>query len=383
MTPDGHGFLFSFESIDRSFRYRVTAGSRRSNDYTVTALVGARVTRIDLRYEYPAFANLPPREEHDAGDIYAPAGTRVRVRVHTDKPIASGQMMFAQGPDGAKAAESGVLHPIGDRDLEGELLLARDDSYRVRLTDRDGLRSSGDTEYFLRVMDDRPPDVRILRPAADQQITPLEEVAIEARAEDDYGISRFELVYAVAGRQPKIVPFARTNGDALVRAGTQTLAAEDLGVQPGDVITYYARAQRRRPRKAPDRDEERHLLSRGPAVLRGVRAGPEPGHVRDGERADRDARGRAERDHQRDVEHRAARRVGRRQVGHRRDRDCRGAGRAQRRARNRLRHPRAAAAGPSVFPSSSGRRVSSRAAPPFDRPKAGRRPIPWARRSRR
>ena len=243
MTPDGHGFVFSFESIDRSFRYRVTAGSRRSNDYTVTALVGARVTRIDLRYEYPAFANLPPREEHDAGDIYAPAGTRVRVRVHTDKPIASGQMMFAQGPDGAKAAESGVLHPIGDRDLEGELLLARDDSYRVRLTDRDGLRSSGDTEYFLRVMDDRPPDVRILRPAADQQITPLEEVAIEARAEDDYGITRFELVYAVAGRQPKIVPFARTNGDALVRAGTQTLAAEDLGVQPGDVITYYARAQ--------------------------------------------------------------------------------------------------------------------------------------------
>ncbi len=65
-----------------------------------------------------------------------------------------------------------------------------------------------DTEYFLRVMDDRPPDVRILRPAGDQQITPLEEVAIEARAEDDHGISRFELVYAVAGRAPKVVPFA-------------------------------------------------------------------------------------------------------------------------------------------------------------------------------
>jgi Domain of unknown function (DUF4175) len=243
MTPDGGGFLFSFESIDRSFRYRVTAGSQRSNDYTVTALMSARVARIDLRYEYPAFANLPPREEHNAGDIYAPAGTRVRVRVHTDKPIASGQMMFAEGAGGAKTSDSGVLHPIGDQLLEGELLLARDDSYRVRLTDRDGLHSSGDTEYFLRVMDDRPPDVRILRPAADQQITPLEEVAIEARAEDDYGITSFELVYAVAGREPKVVPFQRSNGDTIARAGTHTLAAEDLGVQPGDVITYYARAR--------------------------------------------------------------------------------------------------------------------------------------------
>jgi hypothetical protein len=240
MTPDGKGFQFSFESIDRTFRYRVTAGSRRSEDYTVTALFGPRVARIDLRYEYPAFANLPPREERDGGDIYAPAGTRVRVRVHTDTPIASGQMVFAAG---AKAGGSGALQRTGDRVLEGDLVLARDDSYRIGLTDRDGLRTSGDTEYFLRVMDDRPPDVRILRPAGDQQITPLEEVAIEARAEDDYGILRFELVYAVAGREPKVVAFDRINGTDLTRAGTHTLAAEDLGVQPGDVITYYARAR--------------------------------------------------------------------------------------------------------------------------------------------
>jgi hypothetical protein len=237
MTPDGDAFQFVFESVDRTFRYRVTAGSRRSEDYTVTALVGPRVSRIDLRYEYPAFANLPPREERDGGDIYAPAGTKVHVRVHTDKPIAAGEMVFAGAGGG------GGLQPTGERVLEGDLVLARDDSYRLALTDRDGLRTPGDTEYFLRVMDDRPPDVRILRPAGDQQITPLEEVAIEARAEDDYGISRFELVYAVAGREPKVVPFARTGGTGLARSGTHTLAAEDLGVQPGDVITYYARAR--------------------------------------------------------------------------------------------------------------------------------------------
>jgi hypothetical protein len=250
MTPDGGGFQFSFESVDRTFRYRVTAGSRQSEDYTVTALMAPRVTRIDLRYEYPAFTSLAPRDERDGGDIYAPAGTKVRVRVHTDKPIASGQLVFAQRIPGMKDAtnpesrqEPGGLQLVADQVLEGELVLARDDSYRIGLTDRDGLRSPGETEYFLRVMDDRPPDVRILRPAADQQITPLEEVAIEARAEDDYGISRFELVYAVAGREPKVVRFERSTGSTLARAGNHTIAAEDLRVQPGDVITYYARAR--------------------------------------------------------------------------------------------------------------------------------------------
>ena len=243
MTPEGAGFQFVFESIDRTFQYRVTAGSRRSSDYTVTALVGARVERIDLRYEYPAFANLPPREERDGGDVYGPAGTKVHVRVHTDKPIASGQMVLGTAPAGAAADPHVALRRTADRVVEGDLVLARDDSYRIGLADLDGLRTAGDTEYFLRVMDDRPPDVRILRPAGDQQITPLEEVAIEARAEDDHGISRFELVYAVAGRAPKVIPFHRAGGSELSRSARLTLAAEDLGVQPGDVITYYARAR--------------------------------------------------------------------------------------------------------------------------------------------
>jgi hypothetical protein len=242
MTPDGTGFQFAFEAIDRTFRYHVTAGSARSRDYTVTALFAARVKQIDLTYDYPSFAKLAPREEKNGGDIYAPAGTKVRVRVHTDKPIASGQLAL-------RGTSAAALQRTGDRILEGELTLAKDDSYRVALTDGDGLGSSGDTEYFIRIMDDRPPDVRILRPGGDQQVTPLEEVAIEVRAEDDHGIASLDLVYAVAGRKPVIVPLQETKsapggaGTDLARVGGHLLQAEDLGVQPGDVITYYARAR--------------------------------------------------------------------------------------------------------------------------------------------
>src|SRR5204863_4445539 len=90
---------------------------------------------------------------------------------------------------------------------EAELLLSKDDSYRIRLADPDGLKSAGEAEYFIRLMDDRPPDVRILRPSSDQPITPLEEVPIEARADDDYGIASFDLVYAGAGGPQHVMPF--------------------------------------------------------------------------------------------------------------------------------------------------------------------------------
>ena len=236
MALIGDGFELTIGSVDRTFSYAVRAGSAQSSRYTVTALTAPRVERIDLHYVYPSFAGLAPRDEQNGGDIYAPAGTRVRLRIQTDKPIARGELALGRSP--AISLQAG-----GARTVEAELLLARDDSYRVRLADSDGLTSSGEAEYFIRLMDDRPPDVRILRPSADQQITPLEEVPIEARADDDYGIGRFDLVYSVAGGPEHIVPFERVSGTNVQKVGTRLLLAEDLGVKPGDVVTYYARAR--------------------------------------------------------------------------------------------------------------------------------------------
>ena len=235
MTAAANAFEYVIESVDRTFSYDVSAGSARSTRFTVTMLRPPRVSRIDLHYVYPSFAGLPPRDEKDGGDIYAPAGTRVHLRVYADKPIARGELALGKSTHLS-------LQRSGDRTFETDLVLARDDSYRIRLADGDGLVSRDEAEYFIRVMDDRPPDVRILRPSADQQITPLEEVPIEARADDDYGIGRFELVYAVAGGPEHVVPFERTTGTDTQKVGLRVLPAEDLRVKPGDVIAYYARA---------------------------------------------------------------------------------------------------------------------------------------------
>jgi hypothetical protein len=236
-AEDANTFAFAFESVDRTFSYHVVAASAKSSPFTVTALFPPRIDRIDVRYEYPAFTGLKPREEEDGGDIYGPAGTKVTLRIFTDKPVTSGELALAQGA-------SLSLRMASVKTLETDMVLSRDGAYRVRLVDVDGLRSAGDVEYFIRLMDDRPPDVHIVKPSADQSITPLEEVAIEARADDDYGISAFDLVYSVAGRGgERSVPFRAVSTDGVAKTGTYLIAAEDLKVQPGDVITYYARAR--------------------------------------------------------------------------------------------------------------------------------------------
>ena len=106
----------------------------------------------------------------------------------------------------------------------------------------EGLTNPGDTEYFIRTLEDRPPEVRLLKPARDRSVTRLDEVDIEAQAEDDFGIDRLELVYAVRGRAERVAPLAIPRQSASV-TGTHTLYLEDLDVQPGDFVSYYVRAR--------------------------------------------------------------------------------------------------------------------------------------------
>ena len=235
MRATADGYLAEFPSVTDSFVYRVNAFTLTSRDYRVEALVAPRVRRVDVQYVYPAFTGLAPHIEEDGGDIYAPAGTEVRLLVHTDKAIAAGTLVLS---DGRRVGLEGA----GAGPRTATFSVETDGSYSITVTDVDGLSNPGDTEYVIRTTFDRVPDVYVVRPGGDREITPLEEVTIEVRAEDDYGVGALELVYTVVGRLEQSMAFETPTGAQTV-TGSHTLYAEDLGVAPGDVITYYARAR--------------------------------------------------------------------------------------------------------------------------------------------
>jgi hypothetical protein len=236
MTTEQPGaFRLALDPVTTSFTYRVAAGAVTSSRYDVTVARPPRVTRIDVDYTYPEGLKLKPRTERDAGDIYAPAGTGVRLHVFTDRPAATGRMALGDGTSIALAGDK-------PSELVAALKVVADNSYRVALADRDGLTNDGDTEYFIRTLEDRPPEVRVLKPATDRSVTRLEEVDIEAQAEDDYGVDRLDLVYAVRGGAEKVVTLTIPRQNTMV-SGHHTLFLEELDVKAGDFISYYVRAR--------------------------------------------------------------------------------------------------------------------------------------------
>jgi hypothetical protein len=128
-----------------------------SRDFTVSAIIPPKVQRIDAHYEYPAFTGLPPRDE-------AMAATSTR-RWHSRRaPRAHRQ---ASGIRGARASGGAAATPPPGRRHPARNGARARERRRLWLQPADADRcAAAATEYFIRLMDDRPPDAGSCVPTA-------------------------------------------------------------------------------------------------------------------------------------------------------------------------------------------------------------------------
>lgn len=221
--------------IAAPLEYYVEAEGVRSPVYTLKVVDLPYVQRLDLEYRFPAYTGLEPQQIEDGGDIAVLRGTEVRLRITPTMRTAGGRIALHE-------KESVPLQLEADGTLTAAFKADRDGFYRVELDAPNGERVIGSPQYTIDVLADQPPTVSFARPGRDTSASPIEEVFVEANAEDDYGIRDLELVYSVNGGPERVVKlFAGTRRLSELTAG-HTIYLEELGVEPGDSVSYYARA---------------------------------------------------------------------------------------------------------------------------------------------
>ena len=265
---DDGSYAATVDDVTASFVYHVVAGAR-----ALRRVLGHRGAPAGGRAHRP---RVPLSRHAEAADALRGRRRRHlralghRGPLHDHDRSSRGVSALALA-DGSKVA----LQADG-RTSTGTLTVAADGAYRVTLADDDGTDAQDDTEYFIRMLLDRPPDVRVVRPAGDRQVTPLEEVLIEARADDDFGVTALDLVLQKPGDPEVVVPLPGPR-DGLTASGSYLLYLENLEVAPGDFVSYFVRARDVGRGKPPVGNAQRHVLPGGQGVRRRVRRRPEPG----------------------------------------------------------------------------------------------------------
>jgi len=94
----------------------------------------------------------------------------------------------------------------------------------------------------MEAIDDQPPKVTITRPMRDVRATSVEEVFTEVSAEDDIGVASLQLMYSVNGSEEKALPLFQDAPAQRSLTSAHTFFLEEFELQPGDLISYYAKA---------------------------------------------------------------------------------------------------------------------------------------------
>ena len=230
----GEGYQLMLFDLDAPTRYFVDASGVRSQVYELGVADLAHVKRIDLEYQFPGYTGLSPKKVEDGGDIAALRGTRVTVSVVPTFPVPGGRLVL----EGAGTVD---LAAAADGSLSAVLEVSRDGFYKVELAGREGLKPAS-PDYVIEVLADQPPSVTFRKPGRDARVTSIEEVYTELQAEDDYGLGRLELVYSVnGGPEEKKLLYRGGAGRKSLTAG-HTFFLEELGMEVGDFVSYYAKA---------------------------------------------------------------------------------------------------------------------------------------------
>jgi hypothetical protein len=231
-TAAFEGMLFH---LDKPTEYYVESNGVRSPKFSLEVVDLPTVEQLDLEYHFPAYTNLPPRKVEGGGDVAAIRGTEVQMHVTPTMKAPSGRILLNDG--GALP-----LTVQADGTLTGSFVIKDQGFYRIELTGPHGEKVDASQQYTIDVIDDQPPSVRFSKPGRDTQASPVEELYLEARADDDYGVKQLQLFYSANGGAPKTVTlFGGPKPLQEVSAG-HTIYLEELGLKPGDFVSYYAKA---------------------------------------------------------------------------------------------------------------------------------------------
>jgi uncharacterized protein DUF4175 len=233
LDPAAAGFRFVLFGVETGSEYCAEANGVRSPVFHIEVADVPYVKKIDVEYVFPAYTGLSPQTHEDTGDVVALRGTEVRVKVTPTMKVDAGRLRI-----GAAAPRDMAVGSDGT--LTASFTVAAEGFYRIELPRREGMQPAS-PEYTIDVVADQPPRVAIRKPGRDAKVTSIEEVFTELEAEDDYGIGRAELVYSVNGAPEKTVVLHAGRARKSLAAG-HTFFLEELGLEPGDFISYYARA---------------------------------------------------------------------------------------------------------------------------------------------
>jgi hypothetical protein len=237
-TKKGFDFEYTFKQVKRNIIYYARAEGIKSEEYKLKVTDKPRIIDLKLTFNYPKYTRLKPLViDQNDGTIEALVGTRVKIEATANKDLAEGDLIFS---DSGK-----VDMKIEGKKANGEITVRKDDSYHLEVEDKSGNKNPDPIEYKITIKDDRIPEVEIIQPGMDCDLTENMQLSLLVKGSDDFGFTNLKLVYQIVSPGDGAVekefkslklPFEEKLEGELQSDYLWDLS--DIGLMPGDLVKY-------------------------------------------------------------------------------------------------------------------------------------------------
>ncbi len=230
----------SVSDVQEGFRYRIDYDGQRTRDFTVKVFEFPKLERSDLTLTYPAWTQLPEKRTEDTRRATAVEGTKLRLDLQLNKPVASA-ILQPREKDGK--AISLVTDPTKATAILADYTLAISGSYELILTDADRRVNKIPAVFSFEVLPNQPPVIKLTSPKGDQRPSALEEMGFAGTVSDDFGVHAWGMAFTHGGDPPTEIKLGK-DGPALAPQSFQHwVRLEEMKAQPDDLISWVVWAE--------------------------------------------------------------------------------------------------------------------------------------------
>ena len=242
------------------FTYRFAAGRHLSGPRTIRVVDRPVVENLSADVTFPAYTKMMPQQLTGLfGTIRALRGSMVALSLAANKPLRSGSLTF-----GGDEAAAGPLD-INGRFAATHFVVAAPTEAQLSLVCEDGFSMKTPLRFRIAPVDDAPPLVRILGKKEEMLIGvgQARSLPVAYAAADDFGISKVQVFYEITTvdesldrpkRTGSCKPLAFPRPPRKARGAIKAPFAE-LGLRPGDRVTFYLVATDNNTKTGPSRGQ--------------------------------------------------------------------------------------------------------------------------------
>ena len=228
-------FVHSIQKIDSNLRYQVEYDGQESDYYQVEIFDLPALLQADATLDFPEYTNWPDRFIEDTRRISAVEGSELSYSFTTNKPLESATLVE---PDGVTLPLT-AANPERTR-FEATFTIAESKRYALHLADDKGRTNPFPPDIRIEALPNKRPELKIEFPKGDQRVSPIEEVALEAAASDDFGLVDYGLAYSIGAEPPVYLSKQSQTENTLESVFEEMLSLEEQSVEVDDLLSWFA-----------------------------------------------------------------------------------------------------------------------------------------------